>query len=208
MSKIYFRRSSPGMKRLYDHIAGVYKHVSGGMEEILDIVIDKKISKIPDISSSTALEYACGTGSLSLKLSRLFKTVSSRDFSSKMLDIARERAGSSFKNLVFSEGDILNIDEDDKSYDYAFISFALHLFPRETEVSIIRNLCKVARKGVYIIDHQRKWTLSEAIVEWIEGGYYDEFIRYDFNTMANQAGCRSFTEEPFKNCTLFTFVPQ
>ncbi|MBN1600886.1 MAG: hypothetical protein JW915_04710 [Chitinispirillaceae bacterium] len=46
------------------------------------------------------------------------------------------------------------------------------------------------------------------MIEWIEGGYYDEFIRYDFKTMANQAGCSSFTEEPFKNCTLFTFVPQ
>lgn len=208
MSSLHFRRSSLSMKRLYNRIAGIYKHVSGGLGEILDIVIEQKISKIPDISSSTALEYACGTGNLSLKLSPLFKTVSSRDISSKMLDVARERAGSSYKNLVFSEGDILNINENEKSYDYAFVSFALHLFPHETEVLIIRNLCRVARKGVFIIDHQRKWTLSEAIIEWIEGGYFDEFIKYDFKKIADTAGCRSFSEEPFKNCTLFTFVPQ
>ena len=195
------------MKRLYNRIAGIYSYLSGGLSEILGEVIEQKIAKIPDISSCTALEYACGTGNLSLQLSPLFKTVTSHDLSVKMLDIARKRAGTSYSNLTFSEGDILNISKPDKSYDYAFVSFALHLFPYETEVSIIRNLCSVARKGVFIIDHAQKWNFAEAIIEWLEGGYYDQFIKFDFEKVAAEVNCKSFNKVEFERCTLFMFTP-
>jgi ubiquinone/menaquinone biosynthesis C-methylase UbiE len=197
------------MKRLYNRIAKIYGHLTGPLDQIYDTIIEKRLSKIPNSSSCTALEYACGTGLLSLKLSPLFQSVKSRDLSSGMLEIARRKAGTSFKNVTFSEGDILNIDEPDKSFDYVFVSFALHLFPLETEKQILKNLCRVARKAVFIIDHSRKWDLPipTAIVEWIEGGYYDQFIRYDFKKIAGEIGCSSFSEEPFTRSMLLSFYP-
>jgi ubiquinone/menaquinone biosynthesis C-methylase UbiE len=193
------------MQRLYNHIARFYGRIAGQLDQILEPVIRQRIASIPDASSSTALEYACGTGLLSLKLAPIFKVVNSRDISSKMLEIANFRAGKSFNNLHFSEGNILSIDEPEKSYDYVFVSFALHLFPLETEKAILQQLYKIARKAVFIIDHDRKWSLLDAIAEWIEGGYYDQFITFDFKSIANEINCTSFSEEEFTRCRLLTF---
>lgn len=204
MSFFYFRRSSKAMKRLYNRIARFYGHIAGELDQVLDPVV-KRIASLPDVSSSTALEYACGTGMLSLKLAPVFEAVHSRDISSGMLDIAKKRAGNSFNNLQFSEGNILAIDEPEKSYDYVFVSFALHLFPLETEKNILQQLFKIARKGVLIIDHDRNWRLLMAITEWLEGGYYDQFIKFDFKKIAEEIGCSSFSEEPFEMCRLLTF---
>jgi ubiquinone/menaquinone biosynthesis C-methylase UbiE len=193
------------MQRLYNRIARFYGHIAGQLDQILDPVVKQRIATLPDASSSTALEYACGTGILSLKLAPLFKTVHSRDISTGMLDIAKKRAGNSFNNLQFSEGNILAIDEPENSYDYVFVSFALHLFPLETEKTIIRNLFKTARKAVVIIDHDRNWRLLMAITEWLEGGYYDQFIKFDFKKIACEINCISFSEEEFTMCRLLTF---
>jgi ubiquinone/menaquinone biosynthesis C-methylase UbiE len=193
------------MQRLYNRIARFYGHIAGELDQVLDPVVRQRIATLPDASSSTALEYACGTGMLSLKLAPVFKTVHSRDISSGMLEIAKKRAGNSYVNLQFFEGNILAIDEQEKSYDYVFVSFALHLFPLETEKRILQKLYKIARKAVFIIDHDRKWRLLEAIAEWLEGGYYDQFIKFDFKKIAEEIGCRSFKEEPFDRCRLLTF---
>jgi ubiquinone/menaquinone biosynthesis C-methylase UbiE len=193
------------MQRLYNRIARFYGHIAGELDRIIDPVIRQRIATIPDTSSSTALEYACGTGLLSLKLAPIFKSVHSKDISSKMLEIAKKSAGNSFNNLHFSEGNILAIDETEKSYDYVFVSFALHLFPLETEKTILEQLYKIARRAVFIIDHDRKWRLPEAIAEWMEGSYYDQFIKFDFKSIAGQINCSSFSEEAFTRCRLLTF---
>jgi ubiquinone/menaquinone biosynthesis C-methylase UbiE len=190
---------------LYNRIARLYGHIAGELDRILEPVIRTRIATLPDLSSSTALEYACGTGLLSLKLAPLFKSVHSRDISSKMLEIAKNRAGNLYNNLHFSEGNILSIDEKDKSYDYVFVSFALHLFPLDTEKAILRKLYKIARKAVFIIDHDRKWSFLDAIAEWIEGGYYDQFIKFDFKSIAGEINCTSFSEEEFTRCRLLSF---
>lgn len=205
MGIFYFRRSPQAMQRLYNRIARFYGGIAGKLDQILEPVVRQRIATLPDISSSTALEYACGTGLLSLKLAPLFKSVESRDISSKMLEIAKNRAGNSFNNLHFSEGNILAIDESEKSYDYVFVSFALHLFPLETEKLILQQLYNIARKAVFIIDHDRKWSFLDAIAEWVEGGYYDQFIKFDFKSIASEINCSSFSEEEFTRCRLLTF---
>ncbi len=205
MSFFYFRRSPHSMKRLYNRIARFYGQIAGLLDQVLDPVVKQRIATLPNISSSTALEYACGTGMLSLKLAPLFKSVLSRDLSSKMLEIAKKRAGNSFTSLHFSEGNILSIDEPENSYDYVFVSFALHLFPLETEKAILQRLYLIARKAVFIIDHDRKWSLLDAIAEWLEGGYYDQFIKFDFKSIAREINCTSFSEEEFTRCRLLMF---
>jgi ubiquinone/menaquinone biosynthesis C-methylase UbiE len=203
---LYYRRSSKAMRRLYDRIYRYYGRVEKFLGPKIDAIVRQKIASLPDAPTSSILEYACGSGLLSLKLARYFKTVTSHDLSTGMLMRARERAEKAgIKTVFFSEGNILNIDEPPKSYDYAIVSFALHLFPPETEKQIIANLSSVAQKAVIIIDHGRKWDLRMAIVEWFEGGYYDKFIKMDFEAIAHELGCRSFREEQIDECTVLSF---
>jgi ubiquinone/menaquinone biosynthesis C-methylase UbiE len=201
-----YRRSLNAMQRMYNRIHRFYGRVEKTLGPRIEAVVQRKIAPLPGISSATALEYACGSGLLSLKLAPLFRSVTGRDLSTGMLGRAHERAEKAGIAVTFREGNLLAIDEKDKSYDYVFISFALHLFPPETEIEILKKLCAVARQAVIIIDHGRAWKLSVAIVEWMEGGYYDRFIHQDFAEMARQAGCRLLEETQMEDCTVLTFM--
>ena len=201
-----FRRSQHTMKRMYNHIAGFYGSIEKSLGPNLDSVVEEKISKIPDISKSAALEYCCGSGLFTLKTAPHFKSVTAKDQSTAMLERAKKRAkDAGITNITFDEGNVLEINEQPKSYDYVFISFALHLFPLEKEIEILKKLYSVAKKAVIIIDHNRKWGLPIAIVEWFEGSYYDKFIKTDFNEVARQIGCKSFNEEEIDECMVLTF---
>ena len=188
----YYRRSFHAMRRMYNRIYRFYGSIEKSLDPKIDAIVLQKIAPLPDATESTALEYACGSGLLSLKLARYFKSVFSRDLSTGMLMRARARARQAGVSVSFSEGNILDISEQPKSYDYVFVSFALHLFPPETEKEILAKLSSVARKAVVIIDHGRKWKLSAALVEWFEGEYYDKFIKQDFEPIAREIGRRSF----------------
>lgn len=202
----YYRRSHRAMKRLYNRIHRFYGSIEKSLGPKIDEIVRQKIATLPDVSSSSALEYACGSGLLSLKLAPLFKSVTSCDASTGMLSRARMRAKEAGAGVSFLEGNILAIDEHEKSYDYVFVQFALHLFPLETENEILRKLCSVARKAVIIIDHSRKWSFSAAVVEWMEGGYYDQFIKQDFGAVARDIGCALFAEAEIEDCMVLMFV--
>jgi len=201
------RRSVHEMKRAYNNrIYRFYGIVERYLGSKLDIIIHEKLAKIPSISSYTAIEYACGSGILTLKLSQLFKSVTGRDFSIKMLERAKVQARDASCTVKFLEGNILAVDEPEKSYDYVFVSFALHLFPPDQEKEILKKLCRVARKSVIIIDHGKEWKLGIAIIEWLEGSYYDQFIKIDFNSIAQEIGCNSFDETQIADCTVLFFL--
>jgi ubiquinone/menaquinone biosynthesis C-methylase UbiE len=200
-----YRRSLPAMRRLYNRIYRYYGRVERELGPKLDIIVSERISDIPNAAESDVLEYCCGSGLLSLKLARIFKSVTAKDFSTGMLGRARERAKEAGYSVNFSEGNILDIDEPENSYDYVFVSFALHLFPFETERQILLNFSRVARKGIFIIDHSRKWKLSYAVAEWLEGSYYDRFIKYDFKYIAEEMKCRYFEEYEVEDCLVLKF---
>jgi ubiquinone/menaquinone biosynthesis C-methylase UbiE len=193
------------MRRLYNRIYRYYGNVERELGPKIDVIIKDKVAILPDAAESTVLEYCCGSGLLSLKLSKIFKSITSRDLSVGMLSRARERAKSSGCTVNFSEGNILEINEPDNSFNYVFVSFALHLFPYETEKQILLNFSRIARKCVFIIDHGRKWKLPIAIAEWLEGSYYDQFIKYDFKRIASEMGCSSFEESQIEDCLVLKF---
>lgn len=201
-----FRRSQAGMKRMYNRINRLYSSITGVLGPKLTIIVDHIQSKHPDLKDASVLEYACGTGLLSLRLAPYCRSLTAKDQSAGMLAVARERAAQNDAlPVTFCEGDILAITEADHSYDYAFVSFALHLFPLEQEIEILRNLCRVARKAVVIIDHERTWRPMVALVEWIEGGYYDQFLKTDFGTLWPQTGAVSFEEDEIAECRVMCF---
>ena len=203
-----FRRSKAGMKRMYNRINRLYRFITSDLGPKLSEVVEQIAEKHPDLRDASVLEYACGTGLLSSRLVPRCRSLTAKDQSAGMLEVAREQVAGSSTAITFAEGDILAISEADRSYDYAFVSFALHLFPVKREIEILRNLCRVVRKGVFIIDHERKWRPLVALVEWFEGGYYDQFIGTDFGKLWPQTGAVSFSEDEIAQCRVMRFYVQ
>jgi SAM-dependent methyltransferase len=201
-----YRRSHHSMRQLYNWFHKFYGSIEKSLGPHLDAVIDKAILSLPDRENKTVLEYACGSGLLSLKLARLFKSLDGRDLSEGMINRAMNRArDDGITNVMFRTGNIIEPDEESNSYNYVFVSFALHLFSPEMELKILKNLLSIATDAVIIIDHGRKWGIATALVEWLEGGYYDTFIKQDFNYFAEMIGSSRFKEEEFDNCAVMMF---
>ncbi len=199
------RRSVDSMRRLYNWFYRFYPLIEKSVEPTHDDIM-RAISRLfPRMQKKTAIEYACGTGSLAILLAGYFGSVDGRDLSPRMLGRARERAAQSGKIIRFEEGDILGIKEPDRSFDYVFVSFALHLFSPEKIREILVNLMKVCRERVIVIDHPRKWNLFMAFMEWMEGSYYDRFIKIDFKALAGGIGIEDFREMQSPDATVLIF---
>lgn len=183
------------MKRLYNWFCLFYSGIEKDLSPKVEKIVASNVATIPGVRNATALEYACGTGMLTFKLAKIFSSVDARDASTGMLGRAIKMAAEEKISINFKEGNILEPAEKPDSYDYAFVSFALHLFSPKQEARILKTLLSIARNAVIIIDHGKKWSLSAAIVEWLEGGYYDTFIKTDFSRVAEDIGARKFEEK-------------
>lgn len=194
------------MKRFYDWFHKYYGGIEKSLGPVLDEVLREKIGAFAGRESKTVLEYACGSGLLSLKLAGHFSSVEGRDASSGMIGRAlMRRDAMGVANASFRAGNILEPDERPGSYDYVFVSFALHLFAPEVARVILGKLIAIAREAVVIIDHGRKWEFMTALVEWIEGSFYDKFIRMDFVPIAREIGASRLDEEQIADCTVMVF---
>jgi ubiquinone/menaquinone biosynthesis C-methylase UbiE len=199
------RRSPQSMKRLYDWMHRYYGLFERGLDPIFDEVVLAKITTLGNTAAMTAVDYACGSGMWTLKIAPHFRTVIGRDQSVGMLSRAKRRAREKGVAVTFREGNILAVDEAEASVDWAFVAFALHLFSKEAEIQILKSLLRVARQGVMIVDHGRKWDVVSAFFEWLEGSYYDQFIRTDFAVVAREIGASAFEETSIGDATVLTF---
>jgi ubiquinone/menaquinone biosynthesis C-methylase UbiE len=196
------RRNPDSMKRFYNWFHLFYGVIEKGLGPSMDTVIERLFEDSERYRELTAIEYACGSGSLARKLSVIFGSVEGRDSSFRMLMRARRFALRDGLGVRFEDGNILDIRDGERSYDFVFISFALHLFAKEDILSILRRALTIARKEVVIIDHPLEWALSTAFIEWMEGSHYDQFIQLDFAALAREAGAGSFSLEKLAKCSV------
>jgi ubiquinone/menaquinone biosynthesis C-methylase UbiE len=200
------RRSFSSMQSFYNWFYRFYGMIEKNLDDNLERVAEEIVSHIPSVREKSALDYACGSGLLTLKLAKLFKHTEGRDASIRMIERARMRADQAGASTEFGEGNIMTPMEPAKSFDYVFVSFALHLFPPNAVPSILARLYNIAREGVIVIDHDRKWKPFMAFAEWIEGSYYDSFIKTDFAKIARDIGVNQFEEFSFADCTVLRFL--
>ncbi len=193
------------MKRLYDRIYRYYGLFERGLDPLLDEVVAAKLKTLGDTSAMSALDYACGSGMWTLKIAPYFRSVIGRDQSAGMLSRAEGRARAAGLAVTFRAGNLLEVDEEEASVDWVFVVFALHLFSPETAIRILENLLRVARRGVMVVDHSRTWGIVNAFLEWMEGSYYDQFIRTDFAAVAREIGATTFEEAAIGDATVLTF---
>jgi ubiquinone/menaquinone biosynthesis C-methylase UbiE len=207
MSIFTNRRAPESMKRFYNWYNKYYAGMEKTFSPTIGEAIEQQLSKAQNLENKTALEYACGTGFLTTHIAPLFKNVTAKDASTGMLNVAKKRIEEKgFTSKVeLTEGNVLDITEYDKTYDYVFMSFALHLFSPQDQENILKKMLDIAKEKVIIIDHKKKWEPITAFVEWIEGSYYDKFIKMDFKEIAGRLNVKQFSQDNRKYCVVLTF---
>ena len=91
-------------------------------------------------SSDSVLDYGCGTGTAACQFSSQVKEIQAIDISSKMIDIAREKAAvANVENVSFEQSDIFDSKYSNESYDVILAFNMLHTVPSPEDVVLRIN---------------------------------------------------------------------
>jgi len=162
----------------------------------IDPVLSRFHKSITENISTThrVLDVACGTGSLSLLIAQKAFNVAGIDNSPGMIATARRITRKrKVKNANFETHDASDFSIfDDKEFDVAVISMAVHQFNEELAIQILKGMKRIASK-VIIMDYNfpaRKGFshLIAYAMEFIAGG--DHFR--NFKVYRNRGGISYF----------------
>ncbi|MGB7200703.1 MAG: bifunctional demethylmenaquinone methyltransferase/2-methoxy-6-polyprenyl-1,4-benzoquinol methylase UbiE [Pyrinomonadaceae bacterium] len=137
---------STAVKEMFAGIAGRYDLLN----HVLSLNIDKRwrrlvadeLRGILDREDATVLDVACGTGDLSLELSRNSKAqIMGTDFCRPMLTIANRKSQNA--NIPYLEADAMTLPVADATFDAATIAFGLRNLPNYENG--LKELCRVLK---------------------------------------------------------------
>lgn len=97
-------------------------------------------------SSSIVLDYGCGTGTVSCELATQVKEVRAVDISSKMIQLAKEKAvDGAIENVTFEQADIFDTKYEKESYDVVLAFNMLHTVSNPKDV--IQRINELIKPG-------------------------------------------------------------
>jgi len=136
----------PQVEAMFDRIAGVYDRMNSVMTAGLH---HKWRSRAVDLAAvgagDRALDVACGTGDLTIELAARGAEVIGSDFSEGMLEIARRKA----PQIVFEQGNALELEYDSDSFDAVTVGFGARNFSDLDQG--LREMTRVAKPGGRIV---------------------------------------------------------
>jgi ubiquinone/menaquinone biosynthesis C-methylase UbiE len=96
------------------------------------------------------LEFGCGTGTTAIIHAPFVRHIRAIDISSKMLEIARDKAAAGgIKNVIFEQSSIDELSADNASYDAVMAHSILHLLDdKESAIASVHRMLKPG--GVFI----------------------------------------------------------
>ena len=131
----------PQVRAMFDRIAGLYDRMNSVMTAGLHHEWRRRAADLADLSpGGRALDVATGTGDLALELATRVAPggdVVGVDFSEKMLELARAKAGT---RVRFESGNALALDYADGEFDAATVGFGARNFS-----DLDRGLAEMAR---------------------------------------------------------------
>ena len=129
-------------EKVWDGMSERYSRQSISDEEAHKKIIEniKQYLNIGDV----ILDYACGTGTISIKLAENVKQVQAIDISSKMLDIAsRKTQEKNIENISYVQSTLFDKRLKDESFNIVIAFYILHLLDDTQEaVKRINELLK------------------------------------------------------------------
>jgi len=205
------------MRLLYDWFHRYYGLIEKNIGPTLVKVLDRIDPAGDRFADDSFLELACGSASLGLLVAPRVRIYEGRDQSEKMLERARARWRAELDpgvSAAYSVPPFMAMDLTDPAKvtgtalgvpDWIGISFALHLFDPDTEAALLNRLFIASVKGVIIFDHEQRWSPASAFIEWLEGSWYDQYVKIDFAVMAETMGAR-FSSAVIDGCQVMEFL--
>lgn len=125
------------VRGMFDRIAGVYDLMNSAMTAGMHHRWRDRAADRAELSpGDVALDVACGTGDMTLRLQRRVGSdghVIGSDFSERMLDLAREKGASRASSElggtpIYEWGDALELTYDDDAFDAVTVGFGVRNF--------------------------------------------------------------------------------
>jgi ubiquinone/menaquinone biosynthesis C-methylase UbiE len=155
--------------KFWDKIADKYSKKpvkdAASFEKTLECV-RKHLSPSDDV-----LEVGCGTGSTALLLAPSVKHITASDFSSRMIEIAAEKAAAQgVENVRFERGTLFDEGLEAESFDVVLAFNLLHLLEDiPGAVAKVEQLLKLGgsfiSKTVCLAEQSRLWSLLVAVMK-------------------------------------------
>ena len=129
----------------------------------IEPVARRVVSMAAPLEGRRVLDVACGTGNAALLAAEAGASVTGLDQASRLIDVARERAGAQGLDVSFVVGDAMQIELPDESFDVVFSVFGV-IFAPDGERAF-SEIIRVLRPG------------GKAFVAvWLAGGTIDAMV--------------------------------
>jgi len=146
------------------------------------------------------LDVCTGTGDVALEFAKQCDDVTGIDLTAEMLAKARKKDPEG--KVRFLEMDATELDFADGEFDVSAVSFGLHDMPPQVREEALREMARVTRDRIIIVDYNPPPTrglraLYIAIVSLWESKYFPEFARGDFRNLLARCGLCVEAERAF-----------
>ena len=126
------------------------RHVSGSVGRY-NILSFNEIKRHINLNGLNTIEVGCGTGQLSLLLSKKVKSVTLLDYSENALKLTKELFGMQcITNCSFVQDDLFDLHHD-KKYDLVISSGLLEHFKGKEQVDCLNIHKYLAKKNGYVV---------------------------------------------------------
>ena len=108
------------------------------------------------------------------------------DYQPSTLEIAR-RLGAGYPEIVFREGNALQIAGEPDAYDFVFCSLALHHFSESDARAVLQRCRELARCGVMVADLERGWFAAVGVWLMTAVLYREPMTKHDARVSVRRA---------------------
>jgi ubiquinone/menaquinone biosynthesis C-methylase UbiE len=152
-------------------------------------------------ATESALDVACGPGTLALRFSRHVRSICGLDLTPAILERARLAAAAErLGNLSFALGDAQALPFADGSLDIAVTSYSLHHMP--DPAGVIREMARVVKPGgrvgvidIRVSENAQVAQMSNRIERIRDASHIRTLARSEFGAMFAAAGLHVFSSE-------------
>lgn len=163
------------------------------LEKYFSWPLRKKVARVVGGKPKKILDVACGTGSQSYELAKRGHEVVGVDLSPEMLAVARRKNKNGFR-IKFIEADATKLPFKDRSFDIATISLAVHEMPYEMGVKVLKEMRRVSKEEMIIVDFTGK---LGSIIRLFEEENYRNFIKVGLGKYLTELGLKVKRREGF-----------
>ncbi|MBI3601358.1 MAG: methyltransferase domain-containing protein [Candidatus Omnitrophica bacterium] len=114
-----------------------------------EVIIEDICSKIPLLKSDVLLDVGCGTGVVTIPLSKRCKSIYALDAAEKVLEMAKQRCRQeNVTNVAYYQGSALHLPFEDNSFDHVLMYAVIHYLENEQQVyQCVGELVRVCKAG-------------------------------------------------------------